>query len=348
MEKKNPLVWGMLLRALIIMSSVLLKKEGTFANPYFDGILDFGDIKFVWERYAEWTWEGFTPYADFNVEFPPLFILIIIVPYSFFKIVGIFPFEIWFTFWIMLADFLILKVLEMIQEDGRSSLTLTIWLWAIFPPIPLLLLARFDSWPILFLLLAIKYDLEEKTLIATMMAIFGALMKFFPAFYLVAIFIKSVRQRKDLSQLLMGGFLGILPIMVLVTFRLGAIDGLFWMARFHMEKGTYPNSFFGAVYLLLGSPQIVKTIFTISYLISVLGIVAIKPDEKGIFYSLEFFAIFNWHYTPQYFLWPVPFGYSNARRNTIVASSIYFIAFCVQTYVNFFTYTSPGYIPTLG
>ncbi|RMG26976.1 MAG: hypothetical protein D6732_20870 [Methanobacteriota archaeon] len=348
MEKKDPLILGVLLRLIIIWTSFTFGKRGIFANPYFDGILDFGDIKFVWEQYAEWTWEGYVPYNDFNIEFPPLFIVIIIVPYAMFKTIGIWSYEIWFAIWITLADSLIIKVLKtMSHEKNLEMARSAAWIWAMFPPIPLLLLARFDSWPILFLLLAIKFDREEKISMASICAMLGAWIKFFPGLYLIAIFMKVRARRKKLSQALVGSFIGSLPTLGFVLFHNGSIQGLLWIVKFHMAKGPYPASFPAFTSLIFGSPPYFKEIFLVVYLLSILGAVSMKPNEQGMFLSLSIFAVFNWHFTPQYFLWSFPLAFSQKKKVLSVNLLVYTIAFGIQTYVNIFSYTVPGYIPKL-
>lgn len=349
MEKKDPLIWGALLRLFIILASLLITKEGEFANPHYDGVLDFGDIKFVWEKYAQWIWEGYIPYVDFNVEFPPFFVAIIMVPFVIFKVVGIFPYEIWFAFWNLTADLLILKILKDLKGgiEKKSTIDTIIWVWALFPPIPLLLLARFDSWPILFLLLAIKKEKSNKFWQASAIATIGSLMKFFPAIYLIVATTKVLKGQFPQKSMIMGFFVGMFPLGIILLIWPNSWDGLLWIFEFHLNKDPYSTSIMGSFYHFLGDRWVFRPTFSILYVLAILGCSIYKSNETGIFYSLNVFAIFNWHYTPQYFLWPFVFGYLQNRKQILLVSFLFSIAFGFQTYVNIYTYTYPGYLPSL-
>ncbi len=331
------------IRISIILVSTLLLKTGKYANEHFDGLLDYGDIYFVWIKYAQWIWEGYVPYVDFQLEFPPLFLLIIYVPYIFFKIIGILPYGTWFALFQLIPDMIALKLL--LELNQNENLKEVIYLWVYFLPIPLLLLVRFDLWAITATLASVKKWSENKYEKAVAYAILGVFVKLFPGLLLLHYSRKLIQDKKRLLKIIGISFAEMAPFLIIypLLFGLKTIEGYIGIITFHEGKAPLKNSLLDILIGVFQGHEI-DTFYKIGFFVGLAIIPFVKKDTNdALFSSFLFFALFFWRYTPQYFIWAIPFA--TTRKRALFVTILYAFAFGVFIIANIYTFTQPTYVP---
>jgi hypothetical protein len=312
---------------------------------FFLVVSNWSDIP-IYERYSDYIFDGQTPYRDFLVEYPPLTLLIFIIPSLLAKVIG--GYAISFRLVMMGFDlgniFLINKLAGNTAERPESTAFMSSLIYLVLTGLAFqLLYDRFDIAVTFMILLSIYFALIKDSWFAAYLAIWIAVMtKIFPVILIPLFGAMQVKIKRDKYKPIVDVGLATLALMVLL-FLSWLIFGPWWktMISYHGERGIQIESMYGMIAslaTLLGVPYSINHDFgsfniensltqyfaSLSPFITLAAIIfgyylfngnlsasrekrRIKTLVSGIMLVLTWFVIANKVISPQYLLWLYPF-----------------------------------------
>jgi hypothetical protein len=251
------------------------------------------------------------PYLDFNVEYPQLFIPLILIPMIpawFAKDVEIYV----QSFQVMMAIFdigtlvCVYYIAKKLYDDKKAF-----WCGLIYATsfgAMYFVLTKYDAVPVFLMMLAIVLFMYGRELPAYVSSTLGALTKWFPGL-LIPYFAIHTYNKKALMV-----SLGIVA-MVIALFTGGRIGGFLY--TYIVQVGRTPLASSLPYYLdkLIGTDIVAKSSFILMIIIEIALIVIYwKMNTKDyrilisfIFFSVFTFILLNNVFSPQYALWLTPF-----------------------------------------
>ncbi|MBP5394646.1 MAG: GtrA family protein [Candidatus Methanomethylophilaceae archaeon] len=214
--------------------------------------------------YASEMLEGHMPYSDFKAEYPPMAMLLILIPglitESSFTYQIIFAIEV-YTF-LMFGLYWTYRIAEKYTDKpGRIS-----DLYIVFTIILLdFVLDRYDIFPMVLLIGAVYFFTREKYDLAWIILALGVVTKLYPA-VAAPVFLIYLLVRKDYKSagrgILICAIIGILSIL---PFLIADPGTAFSFLTYHMDRGLQTESPVASVIMLLGHFDLVDISYVFSY-----------------------------------------------------------------------------------
>ncbi|MDD4873862.1 MAG: glycosyltransferase family 87 protein [Dehalococcoidales bacterium] len=195
--------------------------------------------------------EGQIPYIDFESEYPPIALILFIIPALFAKTLP--PYYIAFTIEMLLFDLLAIALIIYISKRINMSKVRTLTVYTLLMAITAgpIVTQRYDLPAAVMVLAAVAAFIAGKNKTSWGIVAVGVMAKIFPVvvapFFAIWLIIK--KQYKQLAQGI-AVFLGAILIIALPWLIVDA--GSFWtMVSYHLDRGLHAESTYGS-FIILG------------------------------------------------------------------------------------------------
>jgi uncharacterized membrane protein len=203
--------------------------------------------------------EGQVPYSDFACEYPPLALLIFIIPALFFRSLS--PYYIAFATEIFLFDLLAIALIVYISRrlnisTARSLTVYTFFIAIVAGPI---VIQRYDLVPAVLVLAALAALIKGKSNTAWAVLALGVMTKLYPL-VIAPLFVIWHIMKRQYRQLVKGVtvFLAVIFVLAIPWVIIDA-PGFWGFISYHLERGLHAESLYGSFVLigqLLGLTQV--------------------------------------------------------------------------------------------
>ena len=202
---------------------------------------------------------GQIPYSDFAFEYPPLTLIIIIIPALIFRDLS--PYFIAFATEIFLFDLIAIALIIYISRRLNMSTvrSLTVYTLLIAFVAGPIVVQRYDLVPAVLVLAALAAFIKGKNNTAWIMLALSVMVKLYPLF-IAPLFVIWHIVKKQYSQLVKGVavFLAVIFVIAIPWVIIDA-QGFWGSISHHLERGLHAESFYGSFVIigqLLGLTQV--------------------------------------------------------------------------------------------
>ncbi len=174
-------------------------------SPIVPGsFIDLFDIG-LYLQYAVNTAQGSIPYIDFNIEYPPLFLIPILIPMPFALMANnamtyVYTYQVLMTLFDILTLYCV-YIIGLKIYDAKKAFTAGL-LYATAFSAAYFVLTKYDAFPIFLLMLAITFTIYNKQAYGYLSGILGFFTKIFPAIALPYMLLYNARNTSLKEQFL--------------------------------------------------------------------------------------------------------------------------------------------------
>ena len=296
-------------------------------SPIIPGsFIDLFDIG-LYLQYAVNTAQGSIPYIDFNIEYPPLFLIPILAPIPFALMTNnamtyVYTYQVIMT----LFDILTLYCVYLIGlkiYDAKKAFTAGI-LYATAFSATYFVLTKYDAFPTFLLMLAITFTVYNKQTLGYLSGILGFFTKIFPAIALPYMILYNSRD-SSLKEQIVKIIICALPCVILLFIPLFLINPhtiSAYLSATGSTFGIYVNTATYTLYSLfqaIGISVPINVISLIMYAIMIVIVLLflvnafvhkIDTPRKLLIYilvTLITLIVCSKFHSPQYIVWITPF-----------------------------------------
>jgi len=307
---------------VLVPVSVFVKIILFFVSLYAPYYVITGDIG-TYYRHAQLFLEGYLPYIDTAVEYPPFFfipVMIAVIPSIFLPGFSVYLLSYISLMFCIDAVVLVLVYLIAFRLFGQEKAFLSGLLYATAVSAEFFVPLTYDVVASFFLMGALFLFLNRKEIPAFVAATTGTLVKWFPVFSMPFFFIHAVKTGRDIRTSVKGIaiaallFLAITLPLLVINYRIFSVVYLY-----HLSREVQSHSLIYYVEILC--QQVFPGITPSQYafvLLAILEIVLLYwfwrfPSTKEItlvyfiFFSVFFFVLLNKIFSASYIIWLTPF-----------------------------------------
>jgi len=224
----------------------------------------------LYYKYANWMFQGFVPYHDFAVEYPPGALLVFAIPRLF--AAGFTPYSLAFALEMLAFDIIGIFLMVALARRFRLSvwLTLLVYTIALWPIVPLAV-GRFDLVPAIITLGAIYAFSRGRFNIAWLLLAAGTLVKIYPVILAPLFLIYQLKYLPRWRSVMSVGVFAALFLVGTVPFAVLDAAGLWHSVAVQAGRGLQLESSYSSILLLadkLGLTQIQVILTSTSYNVS--------------------------------------------------------------------------------
>ena len=193
---------------------------------------------------------GQIPYHDFTFEYPPLVILLWVIPALFFRSM---PFYfIAFAIEIFFFDFLAMKLIIHLSRRLNLSMVRSLFFYTLFIGVVAgpIVIQRCDLVPAVLMLAALVALIKGRNSLAWSMLALGVVAKLFPII-IAPLFVIWYLIKKQYKQLIKGVavFVAVILVTVIPWIIIDA-QGFWYSINYHLQRGLHAESSYGSFLLL--------------------------------------------------------------------------------------------------
>ena len=214
--------------------------------------------------YASQMLDGKMPYSDFKAEYPPIAMLLILIPGYFTE--SSFTYQIIFAIevyaFLMFGLYWVYRIAERYTDKPNRISDLYI----VFTVILLdFVLDRYDIFPMVLLIGAVYFFTREKFDIAWIILALGIMTKLYPA-VVAPVFLIYLLMRKDYRNAGRGVLIcAVIALLSLLPFIIADPDTAFSFFTYHVDRGLQTESPAASILMLLGHFGLVDISYVFSY-----------------------------------------------------------------------------------
>ena len=222
------------------------------------------EVGTLYFRYAEHMVSGEMPYSDFDAEYPPFAMLLILIPrlfsYSSFTYQVAFGAEV-FVF-LLIGVFWIYRIAEMYTDRPGKVVDFYI----VFTIILLdFVLDRYDIFPMIMLLGAFYFFKKEKYNASWIMIALGTVTKLYPAL-IAPIFLIWLIHKKKYDTAVKGVLIClVIGILSMLPFFIADSSTMLSVLTYHMDRGLQTEAPISTVLMLLGNLGVIDISYIFNY-----------------------------------------------------------------------------------
>ena len=327
-----------LLRSLVKFTEIFAFAAVIYYTVFrFSGI--DSEVGTLYFGYAEHMVSGKMPYSDFDAEYPPFAMLIILIPrlYSF----DSFTYQI--AFGVLVFVFLLAGLCwtYRISEKYTKKPERAADYYMVFTLVLLdFVLDRYDVFPMIMLIGSLYFFSREKYAASWIMLALGTVTKLYPALA-APVFLLYFIKKKEYDQAAKGiGICLIIGALCMLPFVIADFDSAFMFLTYHMDRGLQTEAPVSSVLMLLGNLGVIDVSYIFNYgsdniygpipdamakvmmplmavfILAVYAIYAVRSKEDrdayadvhyAVFAAVMMFMLVNKVLSSQYLIWIIGF-----------------------------------------
>ena len=322
---------------LLILLSLILFRLTTRGNEsfIFRGIGIYFDL-------AQKFWNGHIPYLDFYFEYPPLSIILFILPLFFTKYFVFYIFT--FSFMNLICVFLIFLIsnsfLKFLGFKKNKIEKIFIFEFVFFILFFQFFIIVYDIYPVFFVLLGLYFYIiylrKDKGIFNTLAYLFiltGGFLKLYPLLLLPLLLITDLQRKKYrlLVQTIVINFLFFLPHIIFLFY---ARNGLVYFLNYHSQRGLQIESVYSSIVFFLEKINVINN-FVIKDDFGSLNIYGVLPDFLA---QISFYLFFIFYFLFLFFF------FRSKKENDLPGKIIISAVVIVLIFILFNKVFSPQYI----
>ena len=222
------------------------------------------EVGTLYFRYAENMVSGKMPYSDFDAEYPPFAMLIILIPrlYSF----DSFSYQV--AFGILVYAFLLAGLVwtyriaeKYTDKPGRAADYFLVFTLVLLD----FVLDRYDVFPMIMLVGSLYFFSREKYAASWIMLALGTVTKLYPALA-APIYLIYFIKKKEYGQAFKGvGICLVIGIASMLPFFIADPESSLMFLTYHMDRGLQTEAPVSCILMLLGNLGVIDVSYIFSY-----------------------------------------------------------------------------------
>ncbi len=222
------------------------------------------EVGTLYFRYAEQMVSWNMPYSDFDAEYPPLAMVIILIP----RLFSFDSFTYQIAFGVMVYVFLLSGLVwtyrmaeRYTDKPGRAADYFIVFTMILLD----FVLDRYDVFPMIMLIGSLYFFSKEKYTASWVMLALGTMTKLYPALA-APIYLIYFIKRKQYNQAAKGvGICLAIGIACMVPFLIADPDTMLMFLTYHMDRGLQTEAPVSTVLMLLGNLGVIDVSYIFNY-----------------------------------------------------------------------------------
>lgn len=331
--------------AVIVIISIVFKVLiASITTGVFHSFIDMFDLN-VYATYAANISHGLSPYVDFNVEYPPLFIIpvyLAMMVANFFQNVD--TFFVSFKIMMILFDSITVVCVYLIASKfyKRNKSLICSVIYSLSLPCAYFTVTKYDAFPVMLLMISIVLFLYKQDLSCYLISIAGFFTKWFPIISLPYFIISNLKHSSNKKETLSSFIIPTVCCAAIFIFFLSYNpDGFLY--PFITQSTRNPNvvSFPYFINLITSTTFFSSISFYITILLELLILAVFYSIKKPSYYqtlgfiliSMIVFVLFNNVFSPQFIMWFSPLLIIFLSKSVI--DIIHYVALQIIMYIEF-------------